>query len=631
MKSRFVVLLGLYLCISINSTSAQIDRSGRRDQQDSSAQSDSTDTKSTLPDTLVLQYFKMDDITKLYEYKDSTLDNYYHQYDPAKRRDIDYLNLGNSGSAARSMIYMSAPYIGYSSGLNQYDLYNLELDDFRFLENNVPFSDVSFSPLASQQNFVIKSDFSKSFSDGTSLSINYDRIRQVGFYTNQLTKITNFGGSLRYKSKNERYTGFLSMISNIAEEQNNGGIVTDTLFGKSLYNNRLDIPVMSDDAQTRHQQKLYSLINYYALNQPKKNKIQLLLRYDLTVDNRYQKFTDNDVSTKQDSINYGQFRKEHRGIRFYNKEYRIRNAFYAYASDGDRLNIRTGIIYDRYDIDQQGLESEFDNLFLDFKGDLPIGNTLAIKTAGQIGLLDGAGDFKAKGSLNLNVGKWINLNGGVSFYRYTPSLINRSLVLNGDNYWINDFTKPVGTDIFGSFEIPKINLKGKISQSVVNNSIYWDSTATPIQYDDVLSVTTLTMSHNLKVGKIGFENYVLFQVFSENIYNLPTLYSKHNIYVQGKLFKGVLLSRLGAEIRLNPSYIGAEYSPVIGSFYRSNERLDFYPMTDIYITGKIEKFRFFLKMENVVSFLKNEVQFQTINHPQFDHKLRFGVRWVLLD
>ena len=90
---------------------------------------------SNLPDTIKLQYYFLSDITKYYEFKDSTLDNFFHQYDPVKRRGIDYINLGNAGSAARSMDFNANPYIGFNIGLNQYDVYNYTLDDFRFFEN----------------------------------------------------------------------------------------------------------------------------------------------------------------------------------------------------------------------------------------------------------------------------------------------------------------------------------------------------------------------------------------------------------------------------------------------------------------------------------------------------------------
>ena len=584
-----------------------------------------------LPDTIVLQYFKLSDITQLYDFKDSTLDNFFHHYDPVKRKGIDHLNLGNAGTSARSMTYESNPYVGFSAGRNQYDVYNYTLDDFRFYENNVPFSNVSFTPVSGQQNFVVCTDFARSFSDGTSLSLNYRRIRQVGFYTNQLTKTTNFGTSLRFKGFNDKYTGFLSFLSNVNEEGNSGGITTDTLFNQQFFNTRSNIPVFTSDANTRHQQKLYSSINYYQLNNARKGETQILLRYDLNLDFRYYKFVDDATDMAEDSLLYGTFLEEDRGIRFYDRINRLGNAAYGYISDGDRLNIRAGIVYDRYSVNAQEVKNVFDNVFLDFKGDVPITKSIAIKTEGKLGLLDGAGDFLAKGRLDFELGKWITLEGGLSFYRYTPQRTHRVLILNGQDHWRNELTKPVGTDIFASFSIPKLNIKGSFGQSIVNNAIYFDTLASVQQYEDVFTATKLKLSNEIKFWKLGLENYLLLQAFNDNIYNLPTVSSKHNLYLQGYLFNRVLLSRLGAEVRLTPSYTGMAYSSVIGDFHQSNEEIEFYPMTDVYFTGQIQKFRVFLRFENINNLINDGVAFQIQDYPQFDFKFRFGFSWLLLN
>jgi len=589
---------------------------------------------SLVPDSLILRYFKLSDITTMYDYKDSTLENFFHQYDPAKRRDIDYQTLGNVGSSARSQEFETTPYVGFHPGQRQYDLYNFELDDFRFYQNNVPISDVSFTPIGGQQNFVIRSDFARDFADGTSLSLNYRRIRQQGFYTNQLTKITNFGVALRYQSKNERYTGFLSMISNVNEEGHNGGVQADTVFGfynNPLLGNRLNVPINSDDAQTRNQQKKYTLTNYYQLNKPTKSGLQLLLRYDLSVDNRYHKFFDVTTNSTIDTIIYGEFLVEDRGIRLYNRINKVSNAFYAYASNGARINIRAGLVYDRYGIDQQGISSTFDNLYADFKGDIPVTSSINVSTIGKLGLGDGAGDFLLRGSLSLDIGDWVDLTGGASFYRYTPDLMQRNLVLNGIEQYSTSFTKPVGTDLFGNFEIPKLRIKGEIKQSLITNYIYYNENALPEQMGDVFSATTLSVSNDLKFGKFGLENYLMLQVFSENVLNLPTLYSKHNLYIQGWMWDRALLARLGAEVRLSPTFNTASYSPVVGAFYRSESEAPFYPMTDIYFTGKIKTARIFLRFENVVNLIDDRVQYQIAYHPQFDFKMRFGVSWLLLN
>lgn len=591
----------------------------------------SEDKKSKLPDTIRLKYFYLSDIKTFYDYKDSTLDNFFHQYDPAKRRPIDYLNLGNAGSAARNMQFESNPYIGFDSGLNQYDLYNYKLEDFRFFENNVPLSDVFFTPVGGQQNFVIRSDFSRDFSDNTSLSLNYRRIRQAGFYTNQLTKTTNFGVSLRYKGLKDRLTGFVSIISNINEEGHNGGITTDTLFADPVYEDRMNIPTIIDDGQTRYQQKLYSLINYFQLNKPKESNVQLLLRYDFEIDRRYYKYSDDDVAADEAASYYGQFLLEDRGIRTYTKVNKIRNAFYAYAGDGKRLDIRGGIVYDRYSIDETGISSSFDNSYLDFQGDVPLSKGITIFSEAKLGLLDGSGDFFAKGSLKIDIGKWIELNGGASFYRYTPSLTQRSVFVNGLEVWQNEFAKPIGSDFFGAFYIPVLKLKGKINQSLITNVLYYAADGSPTQLEEIFSATSLSLSNEFRFGKFGMENYLLFQVFSDNVFHLPTLHSKHNVHIQGYLFKRALFARFGAEVRLTPAYDGVLFNPVIGNFTQSDQTLDFYPMADLYFTGKIKQFRFFLRLENIANIFEDKVQFQIVNYPQFDCKMRFGVSWLLFN
>ena len=607
---------------------------GRTDRgMPSFAQNRQDSVVSTLPDTIELKYFYLSDITKYYDYKDSTLDNFFHHYDPAKRRAIDYVNLGNAGSAARNMVFETNPYIGFNSGMNQYDLYNFVLVDFRFFENNVPLTDVYFTPVGGQQNFVIRSDFARNFSDNTSLSLNYRRIRQQGFYINQLTKTTNFGASIRYKRLNDRLTGFVSMISNVNEEAHNGGVSDRTLFADPLYSNRATIPTFLGDGQTRYQQKQYSLINYYQLNTPEKSKVQYLLRHDLVIDRRYYKYTDETTNTEFDSTFYGQFLIEDRGIRTYTKVNKIRNAFYAYISDGDQLDVRAGLVYERFSIDETGFDSSFDNSYLDFQGDVPISRSLSIKSEAQLGLLDAVGDFRAQGSLNIDLGKWIELSGGASFYRFTPSLVQRSLVINGLRLpsWENDFSKPIGSDFFGEFSIPLLRLKGRLKQSLITNAIYFDTEGSPAEFDDIFSATSLTLENEFRVRKFGMENYLMVQVFNDNIYHLPVLHSKHNVHIQGYLFKRALFARLGAEVRLTPAYDGVLFSPVMGNFYQSEESLDFYPMTDVYMTGKIKKFRFFLRFENVVNLIEDDVQYQVVNHPQFDFKFRFGVSWLLLN
>ena len=599
------------------------------DGRNSSISNDSLGTG--LPDSIILQYFKLSDINEVYTVSDTSLDNFFHQYDPVKRKAIDHFNLGNAGSASRPQTFNANPFIGFHTGLRQYDIYNLKLSDFRFFQNNVPHSDVAFTPVSDQQNFIVKSDFSRSFDDGTSISVNYNRIRQEGFYANQTTKITNFGTSLRYQSEDKRYTGFLSFISNVNDEIQNGGVQQDTFWRVDILADRQTVPTRTINAQTRYVQRSYSLVNYYQLNNPDKSKLNLLLRYDLSFDRNSYKFSDVDVTSAQDTIEYGQFLTEGRGIRFSNSVNKTGNAFYSYLTNDNNLNARVGLVYDRYTIDQQGFGSVFDNIYLDFKGNIPIFGGLSIKSNGQLGIGEGIGDFLLKGSLDLDISNWIQLEGGISLYRHTPEMMTRSLVLNGLSFYENEFVKPIGTEFFGKFQIPILNLKGSFKQSIINNSIFYNSEGRPEQFEDIFTATTLTLENNIRWKSIGLNNYLMLQTFSENIYNLPTVFSKHNLYSEFWLFDKVIQSRAGVEFRFQPTHQGADFNPITGNFFQSDVDLGFYPITDIYFTGKLQSFRFFLRFENISNLLNESVQFQTVHYPQYDFKFRFGVSWLLLN
>ena len=71
--------------------------------------------------------------------------------------------------------------------------------------------------------------------------------------------------------------------------------------------------------------------------------------------------------------------------------------------------------------------------------------------------------------------------------------------------------------------------------------------------------------------------------------------------------------------------------PVLGNFYQSSEKLNYYPDSELYGNFKIDAFRFFIKMDNFTDLIKKEANFQITNYPIYDFKLRLGVNWILKD
>lgn len=589
------------------------------------------DAESSSPDTFVMEYFYLDEPSVRFPYKDTVLHSLDHQPDPARRTEVDYLHLGNQGSAAAPQRYEARPFIGFHEGHTQYDLYKVSRDNFRFYEGNSPMANLSFSPHTSQDNFIITADFYRDFGDGFTISTNYQRIYQDGTYGSQRTEMTNLGVSVRYQKPLSKYTAYMTIISNVADEDNSGGpasLADLTTFGRG---NRGLIPPTLAGANTRYQQKEYTLTNYYKLNS-KYSQLDLLLRYDVGLDFSYYKYSDPDASTARDTTYYGPLLAvDDRGIRQRTDIGTVSNAFYVYLTDKKKLSLRAGIVYDRHSVDREIDRFTYHNVYLTADGTVPFYKGLSLDTKAQLGIGDGAGDFNVDASLALDVGTIGTLRGGVGLYRHSAPLLAQSLFLTQTPVWDNTLTKPVGSDLYGTLEIPYLRLKAELHQHLVTNAIYFDTLAQPQQYDDIYSATTLTLTNDIKYGIWHLENSVLLQLINENIYGLPTLWTHHHMFLEFPMFHKNMLARWGVETRLAPNYDGLTYQPAVGVFHLSGSQQVFYPMTDVYFSGKVQTFRLFVKLENLNQLINSSnVDFRVGTYPADDWRIRFGVSWLFL-
>ncbi len=583
------------------------------------------DSSSLKTDTFSVRYFSLDNPDNMQTFDDTLLTEGTHHYNPVFKSSGEYLFLGNTGSPVKALPYTKKLFVGYHHGHFQYDLYNFDIKNVIFYDGKVPFSDISFTPVKGQKDFVINGKFSRKFSDGFSMTVNYRRIRDEGLYTHQKSGITNVAFSLGWRSKNKKYQGFATHISNVSERNNNGGIKTDTLFGTPLYNDRSLIPVFTSDATTRYQQKKYILTSIY---RPKPHApLGISFRHDFYYDRSYFKFADETTGTAMDSSLYGAYLIEERGIRYYDRQSIIHNNINI-DLQRKKSSISVGIGYDRISLDRQSIKEHIDNLYLTFRGRLPITSSLDINADGRLGIGDGIGDFWADGHIYFSAGPIFKAFAGISLFRHSPTALQKKMVINGKVLFKNDFTHPFGSMLYGRLTSEKLGLSIETKQTLTNNEIYWDSLGYARQYDGIISITSLSVKHRFRVGKLGMSNKAILQLISDNVYHLPTLITRHNVYIQTPLFKGAILSRFGVEAFVMPFSKGTKFHPVLGTFIPTGHKTGYLPRLDLYFSGKIKSFRFFVKGENILNFFNDRVDQLVYRHPLTDAKIRYGIRWI---
>ena len=575
-------------------------------------------------DSSLLKYFTLNDIRTLHEVTD-TLFTDFEKYNPTRDFENGALTLGNLGSSHQKIIYTDNDNINTDPGFHQYDLYKIKIKDFRFYELNRPYNDLYFSPVGGQRNFLVKAKFSRDFANEVNLSLDFMRINQVGFYNDQNTKSTRFGvGLWKHNAEKGRHT-LISFFANNHNEKQNGGITTDTLFGKDLFRLRTAIPTRLSKDTTRHQHFTYSLDNYF-------DKVgdKYSVHHQIQYESGYFRYGDHDVSTSEDSLVYKSYLTDSRGVRYFKGFSKINNTL-DLSFIAKSVDLRIGLLhsYNRYnnniEINHINDLSAFADMAIRLK------NISTFRGHAAIGFGSNAGNLKLRGQLDINPVKNILLKGIIKILRYDPSLLQQKVYITNQLVYDNQFNKLTEIQIGGKLIWTKMDTRLEFKTGIIDNAIAYNSDALPYQLSESVEYVQFKLSHRLKWRFLGIENSVVIQKFTNNVYQLPKFYSIHNAYIQTTMFKKRLLTRMGLLVYIIKNDGALRYMPATGIFYPGGDSIKDYTYSEFYANFKIDRFRLFFKIDNLTDLISKEVHYQITDYPQFDYKMRIGVQWQIRD
>lgn len=585
---------------------------------------------SDVPDSTSLNYFYLGDIEEQNPYQDSTL-NEFEKYAEHRTFDKGSLNLGNLASASYPIIYNSNASIYTDIGFHQYDIYKRNINNFPIYKSNRIFNDLIFSPLNSSQSFFSGAKFFQSFSGDLDLSIDFNRITQEGFYQNQDTKATQLGINFHKVNEAKTHQYFISMTANNFNETHNGGVNVDLY--SDVYNTgevrsqRISVPVniSSTPGETRHQNFSYALDNFYTPDSSK-----YTFHHQLNIEHGYFRYGDENTTSALDSNVYMSYLTDDRGIRYVNKFWRAINQFDV-SFKTKSFNIKVGLNYNLLRFNDANSSESFNDLGVFGQIKFKIKDRIFFDGQAEIGAGENVGNISLFPKIKFKISDKIVLDGFTQIKRYDPSLIQRSAYVSENLVFNNDFNKSNAFVLGGQINMMPLKLKVSLTSGVLTNPVANDNFALPYQLDGSTEYLQLKLRHKLFWKFIGFENDFCYQSFSENIYNLPKIYSIHNLYLQTFLFKRRLDSKIGV-LLYNYNYDGTlRFMPVNGQFYPSDEPIQKYYYTELYGIFKVDAFRIFFKMENLTDMILNEPHFNIIDYPQFDATFRMGIRWMLFD
>ncbi|MGB1217672.1 MAG: putative porin, partial [Saprospiraceae bacterium] len=402
------------------------------------------------------------------------------------------------------------------------------------------------------------------------------------------------------KHKKQRYKSFLTYHYTDIRQEENGGITSDSLYGNPLYNDRTSIPILLDNAFTRNLNQTVSYTQYYDLLPSGKDstdtssKRHLTLGHQLSFSAGDYKFYDDDVKASAESY-YDTLNTDIRGLRHYVSWRRLENEFSVstYKVKGKEKQprdlLRVGLIQSYDKIKQEPKDTDLNNLFIFGEWKYRPTKFLALDIYAKYGIGDAGSDYLIRGNLNLNLGKVGKFQAKILNQRYSTDILHQSLYISKRQVYQNNFVKPITTSIGATYHLPLTKTKLSVNYHLINNYVYYDTLSIPQQVSSALSVLQFVAQQDFRFGIFGMENTVALQYANDDYIRVPLLSLKNSTFVEGRVFKKVMLARLGFDFRMNTSYFADAFQSATGQFHLQDEQeLKAFPAVDLFLSFKVE-------------------------------------------
>lgn len=626
---------------------------------------DSLDAQGIVPneiDTFKIKYTFANN-PKVWEwYADTTLGNHFQQYDPARRADFDFLTLGNPTTAATPSVWQSRAREGFDFGQHAYDIYQIRASKLRFYELDKAYSDVFYSG-NSESDGALRAKFGRTLNlkqGKLQISLDYERIFNIGSISSLTLgnfgllnysrgRTVGFAVGVWFRNKSERYQNFTTFALNTMSQLDFGGLTNDTIFKTQTENTTFTAPsVWLSNAQSRHESRELSFIQYLQLNKKDTTRqIQraFLLSHRLSYENTLYKIYDNKTNTLQDTIWYGKLLTDSRGLRFGAGFDAVNNLLSISTSRPRRDSLQRGKVNDLFEVGlqhqivflrQEGTANSTQNNLLLRGGWLWTPSDWLNLDVKAMFIFAGTniGDYRLSGKLSSKLGKVMEIFAQAQSQLYEPTQIQRETYISQRLVWQNNFKKTLENNISAGIFIPNTRTKVEARLNVLNNQIYMDSTARPTQVTAPLSILQFLVTQNFEFKNFHFDNNIALQTSSNEAVRVSPLVLKNSLYYEGRLFKKAMTLRVGIDGRWVSRFYADGFMPLTGQFYWQNGReVGNFPAFDVFVSAKVQTFRFFFKMENLTRAvgLSPDIFYQIPLHPIREQYFRFGFAWKLSD
>jgi len=589
---------------------------------------------------MIIQESDLKDNRMVERHPDTTLYN-LDKFTVIDTHGRKYQNLGNNGTAMRSIFYPTPTQIGRTSGLNAYNIYMNTPDKMKYYDTKSPFINLELV-LGGKGRSVVDMAFSRNVKENWNVGFDIYRItsdKQIGKNGPQDRNVVGTVADIYsyYKHPEKPYSAMINISTMNWNVEETGGIYIQNLATATradLYQFQ-DSPVQLSKAQTQEKRLGVHLFHQYNWTKP----LQFYHQFDIKNQNvGYKDYTDGTSTTGTYNTFTGFYPRFLLGTDSTYEHYQWKEVVNEIGIKGDLANIFYRLYLKRRDMNFDYLyfnpTSHFSENFVggytrfDWKEKFNVEAQAEIMQTGQ---------YKLIGSLNSDF-----LFGSYKSFRYKPSFISEQYF--GNNYeWHNSFKSGFTNEIQGGIKVKVKNLtvKPQIRLLTMNQFMYFDTLQNPQQSGSIAFMASVGGNFDLKFTtnktyneSFHFENEIFFTQKSgagSDLIRVPQLFYNGKIYWNVNIFKKAMPSQIGVDIHAQSSYYGLSYAPGIQQFYLQDKfNIQGYYTIDPYFSMKVENVRVFIKYV-YANQQANSGYFVTPYYPGIKRMIDFGVRWLFFD
>lgn len=276
------------------------------------------------------------------------------------------------------------------------------------------------------------------------------------------------------------------------------------------------------------------------------------------------------------------------------------------------------------------------------------GKTLHYNVTAETWLLgEDLGQLKIDGAVDLNFplfGDTVTLAAKGFFHRNNTTFYYRHY--HSRHFWWDNtsLSKELHSRVEGLFSYRKTNTTLRVAFDEIQNYTYLamgyniaddhsrkGNTMEVRQKGGAITLLTLSLAQNFKLGPLNWENVITYQKSTDNdVLPVPDLNIYTNLYLRFKIAQ-VLKCDFGADGRYFTKYYAPDYSPALGQYavQTGDNRVQTgnYPLVNIYANFHLKHTRFFVMMSHVNAGSGNRQYFLTPHYPLNQRVFRFGLSW----